>query len=151
MPLTIVAKFGDTWSDTTGITASGNRDTEIDAANGDKTTKYSGYLKDGWWITNGFAAGYASEETVNAQGTLTHRKTDYTNGAFGNPKFTFVTPDGTIDIDSVQTVETSLSQDNSGYQTKITDTNGQVWNATSTLTGIVTAFDGNRSDPTIDN
>jgi hypothetical protein len=137
MPLTIVAKFGDTWSDTTGITASGNRDTEIDAANGDKTTKYSGYLKDGWWITNGFA--------------LTHRKTDYTNGAFGNPKFTFVTPDGTIDIDSVQTVETSLSQDNSGYQTKITDTNGQVWNATSTLTGIVTAFDGNRSDPTIDN
>ncbi|MBU6452917.1 MAG: hypothetical protein KGS72_14115 [Cyanobacteria bacterium REEB67] len=136
-----LGQFGETWSDARDMAASRNNETEADLADGTKTDTYSGYLQDGI-INNWFAASYAAEETVNANGGLEHRKIDYSSGGFGLPSVSFQTPGhGNTSIDQVQSVETTRDDGSGQYATTIIDGSGEQWRAISGADGQTLSFD----------
>ncbi|MBS1994398.1 MAG: hypothetical protein JSS83_27990, partial [Cyanobacteria bacterium SZAS LIN-3] len=139
-PVGQTSTFGEVWNDKPhGLAASRTLEgTDTDSASGSTTNHYKGYL-DNSYLFNWTQQGFRADETVDAQGNLTHRKTVYVND-WGTPSLKFQTPDGPQNIDKVNSVESTRDAATGAWNTVIQDVWGKRWQAESAPDGRVTSF-----------
>jgi hypothetical protein len=139
-PVGQTSAFGEVWDDKPhGLAASRTLEgSDSDSASGSRTNHYKGYL-DNSYLFNWTQQGFRADETVDAQGNLTHRKTVYVND-WGTPSLKFQTPVGPQNIDKVNSVESTRDAASGAWKTVIQDVWGKRWQADSSPDGTVTSF-----------
>src|SRR5262249_12014502 len=105
---------------------------EVSDYGGNVTMRATGELEDSgmldWGDTN-----FTASETQDADGRVVYRKVEYEGGK----DVTFQGPDGPVTIEDVTSITTRYNPDTGMYETGITTTSGEIYNAETTTTGDV--------------